>query len=165
MISGEVSRKWSMPDNQIKPDNSTARHFCYSKKKAPRPQIAGYLCVAAKYKMRMNKEVQKYFASVPDDRIGIVTKLHELIIGLYPDVVVDMSYKMPTYKVKNGWVALANQKYYVSLYTCGAHHIAEFKEKYPAIKTGKGCINFKSNDPIPVAALKKVVRHAIQNPK
>jgi len=72
---------------------------------------------------------------------------------------------MPTYKVKNGWVALANQKRYVSLYTCGAHHIAEFKVKYPAINTGKGCINFKSKDPVPVTALKKVVRHAIENPK
>jgi uncharacterized protein YdhG (YjbR/CyaY superfamily) len=113
----------------------------------------------------MNKEVQNYFASVPDERKEILAKLHALIIGLYPNADVDMSYKMPTYKVKKGWVALANQKQYVSLYTCGAHHIAGFKQKYPAIKTGKGCINFKTNDPIPVAELKKVIRHAVQNPK
>jgi hypothetical protein len=69
-----------------------------------------------------------------------------------------MTYKMPTYKVRSVWVPLANQKHYVSLYTCGAEHLAEFKARYPQIKTGKGCINFKMNDTIPLAALKKVVR-------
>jgi len=76
-----------------------------------------------------------------------------------------MSYRMPTYKVKDGWVAIANQKRYVSLYTCGAHHIAGFKEKYPGIRTGKGCINFKATDQIPVAAVKAVIKHAIEQSK
>ena len=72
---------------------------------------------------------------------------------------------MPTYRAKDGWVALANQKNYVSLYTCGSHHLVEFKKKHPDIKTGKGCINFKETDPIPVAAMKKVITHAIEHPK
>ena len=113
----------------------------------------------------MNKEVQRYMDAVPEDRKQVVGKLHALIIGLYPNAEVDMSYKMPTYKAKGGWVAWANQKRYVSFYTCGPHHIAEFKEKYPAIKTGKGCINFKPTDTIPEAALKQVVKHAIEHPK
>ncbi len=113
----------------------------------------------------MDEAVKIYFDSIPEERKGLVMKLHELIIGLYPDAEVDMSYKMPTYKARDSWVCVANQKSYVSLYTCGAPHIAEFKEKYPNIKTGKGCINFKPGDPLPVAALKKVVRHAILYPK
>ncbi len=115
--------------------------------------------------MGMNEDVRRYLAAISDDRKGVVTKLHKLIIELYPDAEVDMSYKMPTYRVKGGWVALANQKHYVSLYTCGAEHIADFKEQYPKIKTGKGCINFKRGDPVPTAALKKVIRRAMQKPK
>jgi uncharacterized protein YdhG (YjbR/CyaY superfamily) len=76
-----------------------------------------------------------------------------------------MRYKMPTYQVGDGWVALANQKHYVSLYTCGHHHIAEFKRKYPKIRTGKGCINFRDGDHIPVEELKGVIMHAIGHPK
>ena len=113
----------------------------------------------------MNRDVQRYMESVPQDRKLVVGKLHTLILELYPNAEVDMSYKMPTYKVKDGWVALANQKRYISLYTCGPHHIAAFKEKYPAIKTGKGCINLKPTDEIPVSALKEVVKHAIEHPK
>jgi uncharacterized protein YdhG (YjbR/CyaY superfamily) len=113
----------------------------------------------------VDKEVRRYLDTVPQDRKPIVEKLHKLIVGLYPRAKVDMTYRMPTYKAKDGWVAIANQKRYVSLYTCGAHHIAEFKEKYPGIRTGKGCINFKVTDQIPVTAVKAVIRHAIEQSK
>ena len=113
----------------------------------------------------MDKAVETYFASVPKDRKQIVDALHNLIVGLYPKVRVDMRYKMPTYQFGDGWVALANQKNYVSLYTCGYHHIAGFKEKHPKIKTGKGCINFKPGDQLPLQDLKAVVKHAITQPK
>lgn len=113
----------------------------------------------------MDRDVQHYLASVPDERKPLVDKLHSLIVGLYPEAKIDMSYRMPTYKAKDGWVALANQKRYVSLYTCGAHHLAKFKEQRPGIKTGKGCINFKDTDTLPVAAVKSVIKHAIEHPK
>jgi len=53
----------------------------------------------------------------------------------------------------------------VSLYTCGAHHLAEFKTQHPEIRTGKGCINFKPDIEPPVKAIEQVVRHAIEHPK
>lgn len=110
----------------------------------------------------MDKEVQRYLDTTPENRRRIIDKLHDLIIGLYPDAEIVMWYRMPTYKAKGGWVALANQKHYVSLYTCDPRHIAEFKAGYPTIKTGKACINLRETDPIPSAALKKVIRHAIE---
>lgn len=113
----------------------------------------------------MKKDIRSYITTLPDDRRMIIMKLHDLIVGMYPDATVDMSYKMPTYKAGDGWVALANQKHYVSLYTCAAQHIAEFKESYPDIKTGKGCINFRTADPVPLAAIRKVVKHAMQHSK
>lgn len=112
----------------------------------------------------MNRKVRRYLNAVPEDRKLLVEKIHGLIVGLYPDVKIDMSYRMPTYRAKDAWVAVANQKRYVSLYTCGAHHLAEFKAKYPGIGRGKGCINFKATDPVPVTALRKVIRHAIEHP-
>ena len=112
----------------------------------------------------MDKGVQGYFDAVPEDRKPLLGRLHALIMDLYPDAEVRMWYRMPTYRARSGWVALANQKHYVSLYTNGAHHIAGFKARYPSIKTGTGCINLKVTDPFPVAALKRVVRHAMEHP-
>jgi hypothetical protein len=48
------------------------------------------------------------------------------------------------------------------LYTKNKHHIEDFKAKYPEIMTGKACINFKVTDPVPIAALKKVIKHAME---
>jgi len=76
-----------------------------------------------------------------------------------------MKYNMPTYRPGDGRVAIANQKSYVSLYTCGYHHIAKFKEKHPEINTGKGCINFTEKDELPLNDIGLVVQHAIEHPK
>lgn len=107
----------------------------------------------------------QYLAVVPEDRRALVAELHALILSLYPEAEVSMRYKMPTYEVGDAWVALANQKRYVSLYTCGYHHIADFKHQYPAYKTGKGCINFKPNQSVPTEGVCQVIRHAIEHPK
>ena len=109
--------------------------------------------------------IDLYLKSVPKQRLERYTSIHKLIMRLYPDAQVDMSYKMPTYRHGEGWVALANQKNYISLYTCSESHIKPYKNKHPQQKTGKGCINFKITDSVPVAAVKRVIRHAIEHPK
>jgi len=113
----------------------------------------------------MNKEVKAYFENVPDARKRLVNTLHDIIMECYPQATVDLRYRMPTYSWKDGWVAVANQKAYVSLYTCGAHHLEKFRSEHPDYRTGKGCINFRQRDEIPTQAVREVVRHAIENPK
>ena len=113
----------------------------------------------------MHKEISDYLKSIPENRQQRFMSIHKLILQLYPEIHVDMSYKMPTYKAGDGWVALANQKNYISLYTCGESHLNAYKHKHPTQKTGKGCINFKQSDTVPVTAVRKVIRHAIEHPK
>jgi len=86
-------------------------------------------------------------------------------LSLYPDAEVLIWWGMPTYRARSGWVALGNQKHYVSLYNNGRRHIADFKAEYPAIEAGTGCINFRDKDPVPITALKKEIRHAMEDPR
>lgn len=113
----------------------------------------------------MDSTASEYFSAVPDHRREKVELLHSLVLDLFPEATVDMKYKMPTYSLGDGWVAIANQKNYVSLYTCSPAHLARFKETHPTIKTGKGCINFRDRDSIPSSAVREVIEHAIRNPK
>jgi len=113
----------------------------------------------------MHRDVQKYLDAVPEARRQHVSSLHALILECYPDCVVDMRYKMPTYSHAEGWVAVANQKRYVSLYTCSAAHLKGFKNEHPTYTTGQGCINFRQSDAIPAADVKAVIRHAMTHPK
>ena len=113
----------------------------------------------------MNKALLAYFESVPEFRRSRLTALHGLITTLFPEAVVGMGYRMPTYRAGEGWVAIANQKNYVSLYTCSASHITAFRDKHPRFKTGKGCINFRDSDDLPLQDLTEVIVHAIRHPK
>jgi uncharacterized protein YdhG (YjbR/CyaY superfamily) len=108
--------------------------------------------------------VQAYFNALPADRKPLAEQLHGIILALFPEVTVDLSYRMPTYRVGKGWVALANQKHYVSLYTCSTHHLTWFRKRHPEIRTGKGCINFRPDVDLPVGAVEQVIRHAIEQP-
>ena len=77
----------------------------------------------------MNMEVQRFVDAVSDDRRALYDMLEALIMGMYPEPEVGISYGIPT------------------------------------IKTGKGAINFKLTDKIPVAALKKIIKLAIEQPR
>lgn len=102
-----------------------------------------------------------YLADLPQSRRARIDALVELVLGLYPHAEVSLKYRMPTFETDTGWVALANQKSYVSFYTCSAIHIEGFKATHPGIKTGKGCINFRDRDEIPLSDLEPVVRRAM----
>ena len=41
------------------------------------------------------REVQRYLNAVPKDRKPLCEKIHGLIVDLYPDATIDMSYRMP----------------------------------------------------------------------
>lgn len=116
-------------------------------------------------KKRVSDEVMEYFLVEPESRRQRLLALHRAILAAFPGVIVDMEYRMPTYKAGEGWVALANRKQHISLYTCGYHHIEGFKQAHPKVKTGKGCINLRDRDELPMTDLLQVVRHAIEHPK
>ena len=107
-------------------------------------------------------ELSEYVANATESRRERLLSIMNLIKRLYPDAEESMKYKMPTYTTDTGWVAVANQKSYVSLYTCDAEHLVAFKAAHPSIKTGKGCINFRDRDPIPLEDLEAVIHSAIR---
>ncbi|NNL07326.1 MAG: DUF1801 domain-containing protein [Gammaproteobacteria bacterium] len=107
--------------------------------------------------------IEHYIESIPEQRRARFMLIHKRILKLYPDAIVDMSYRMPTYRHGEGWIALANQKNYISLYTCAESHIETYKNRHPQQKTGKGCINFRARDEIVYDDLDDVIRHAIES--
>lgn len=109
-------------------------------------------------------DINEYLDSISSDRKHRFMSIMDTIKALYPGAEESMKYKMPTYTYKGGWVAIANQKNYISLYTCQSGHIEDFRKKHPEIKTGKGCINFRDEDEIPVDGIQLVIKNAIESP-
>ncbi|MEQ9618965.1 MAG: DUF1801 domain-containing protein [Deltaproteobacteria bacterium] len=105
--------------------------------------------------------IDEYMDKLPLDRRERIMKLLRHIKTWFPGAVVTMKYKMPTIEKNGNWVAVANQKNYIALYTCSEEHIAPYIEKHPDIRHGKGCINFRDNDEIRYDDLKNVVSGAL----
>jgi hypothetical protein len=114
----------------------------------------------------MNKDVQRFLDGVSGEQRPLFEQLHTLIMGLYPEPEVGISYGIPTYKAKSGRVGLGLWKGGVTLHTYGARELVEeFRARCPAFKTTTAGIDFRVSDKIPLAAVKKVIKLAIERPR
>lgn len=110
----------------------------------------------------MSDEVQHFIDSAPADRRPLLDHLRALIERLYPDGEWKLSYGVPTYRTKSGWVGLGYWKGGVSLYTNGGHNLVAFKAAHARIKTGTGTVNLTITDDVPDEALAGVVHSAMK---
>jgi len=110
----------------------------------------------------MRDEVNRFFDQAPADRRPMLDQLHNLIIEMYPEADLVLSYQVPTYRVGKGWVALGYWKGGVSMYTNNPRYIEDVKEKHPELNTGKASVQFKLGEELPLDDIRQVVRRAIE---
>ena len=106
----------------------------------------------------MDQAVQSYIDAIPESKRPLFDRLQSLILELYPDAEIVMSYKIPTYKVGRRRVFLGLWKNGVSLH---AVDIEMFTQRHPSIKTGRGSLNFTLTDELPEADIRDVIKRAI----
>jgi hypothetical protein len=102
--------------------------------------------------------VRSYVEAIPESKRPLFDRLQALILELYPDAEIFISYQIPTYRVGRARVFLGVWKGGVSLHAVDA---ASFKQRHPSIKTGKGSLNFKVTDELPEADVREVIKRAI----
>ena len=106
----------------------------------------------------MDQAVQSYIDAIPEMKRPLFDRLQSLILELYPDAEIVISYHIPTYKVGRGRVWLGLWKHGVSLYGVP---IETFQQRHSSIKTGKGSLNFKFADQLPEADIRDVIKRAM----
>ena len=110
----------------------------------------------------MDEAVQRYVDAIPAEQRPLFDRLQSLILELYPDAKVVISYQIPTYKAKGGRVSLGLWKSGVSLYTTDPQHIESFRSRHADIKAGKASLNFKLTDELPEQDVRDVVVRAME---
>ncbi|RYG46219.1 DUF1801 domain-containing protein [bacterium] len=118
------------------------------------------------------KTPEEYLASLPEDRRADVSRLHDLVREVAPDLAVVMAHGMLGYgpfhyKYASGRegdtvkISLANQKNHISLYCFAADaegYVAErFKELLPKASIGKSCVRFKRLSDLDETALRDLI--------
>jgi|GEM_PF-1121195 len=105
----------------------------------------------------------QYLASVPPERRNEVRRVWDVVReNIAAGYREEFGPKFLTFKAGEEWyVALANQKNYISLYLMPVYVCPELKAKLDAsgkkLKCGKSCINFKSAEELPLEVIAEIV--------
>ena len=111
--------------------------------------------------MAVAKDFDDYLTAVPEPARATLEKLRKTIQAAVPEATETISYRMPTFKYQGKpLVALAAAKDHCSLHLMG-YVPAELEADLERYDTGKGTIRFPSDEPLPAALVRKVVKARI----
>lgn len=108
-----------------------------------------------------SQAIVRYLARVPAARRERALALHGLILSLFPQAVVSMEYRIPTYRLGANFVAWGSTQRHLAVYTCSAERIAGFCNRHPEVQGRLGSLRFRDSQRLPLADLAQVVRNAL----
>jgi Domain of unknown function (DU1801) len=107
--------------------------------------------------------IEQFLDSLPPERRGEVERVWQVVRESVPDGYrEEVSAKFLSFKAEGEWyVALASQKNYLSLHLPPIYIYPELRAKLDAggkkLKCGKGCINFKRAEELPLEVIGEIV--------
>lgn len=114
--------------------------------------------------MENNLSYEQYLDSLPAARRTEIERVWGLVRERIPDgYTEEIGAKFLSFKAGADWyVALANQKNYISLYLIPLYVFPEMKAKFDAaaskkLKCGKSCVNFQRAEELPLGVIGEIV--------
>ncbi len=95
----------------------------------------------------MDEEVQRYVDGIAAGHRALFDRMNGLILGAFPDAVVKLSYKIPSYWTgKRRRLYVGVWKHGLSVYGWPQGAEAAFIARHPELKTSKGTIQLGPRD-------------------
>jgi uncharacterized protein YdhG (YjbR/CyaY superfamily) len=94
----------------------------------------------------MDDAVRSYIDSIAPEYRPLFDRLHRLVLAVHPEVVVTLSYQIPTYKAGNRRLYIGAWKHGLSIYGWRQGGDGGFTSRHPALKTSKGTIQLRPED-------------------
>lgn len=103
-------------------------------------------------------EIDEYINQFPENVQKQLQKLRKIIKQTVPNAVETISYKIPTYKVRECLVYFAGYKNHIGFYPTGSG-IAAFEHEFSSFKYSKGAVQFPIDEELPVELIIKIVKY------
>lgn len=106
---------------------------------------------------------KSYLAGLPPERREAIERVWQMVRENVPAGYTEqITSKFLTYMADGEWfLALANNKNYISLHLCSIYIFPELKAKLDnagkKVKGGKGCINFKRAEDLPLDTIAEII--------
>ena len=117
--------------------------------------------MTAKSVLTDSVEVDAYIATAPVSAQPILRQLRDVIKAAAPKAEERISYGMPSYEYHGRLVYFAAFKNHVGLHAVGQEHDRYAKE-LSAYLSGKSTARFPIGQPLPIAAIRKVVEARVK---
>ncbi len=107
--------------------------------------------------------MRDYIDAIAAEQRPLFDRLHRLILEVYPDAALALSYKIPTFVVDDRRLYVGVWKRWVSLYGWDEGRDAGFIARHPELTTGKGTIQLRPADAAAISddELRGLVRGAL----
>lgn len=113
---------------------------------------------------------REYLDGLPPERRNVIERVWQIVREHMPGgYTEDIGPKFLSFKTGEDWyVALANQKNYISLYLVPVYFFPELKARLDnsgkKLKCGKSCINFLKTEDLPLSVIGEIVgAHAAED--
>lgn len=105
--------------------------------------------------------VDDYIAAQPEVNQHLLQALRETILKAAPEAEEMISYQMPAYKLHGVLVYFAGYKNHIGFYPTGSG-VSAFLSELTDYKTSKGAVQFPLTKKLPLALIRKMVKHRVQ---
>jgi len=94
----------------------------------------------------MDEAVKSYIDGIDPAHRPLFDRIHRLILTVYPDAAVVLSYQIPTYKVGRRRLYVGAWQHGISIYGWGQDRDGGFTARHPELRTSKGTIKLRPQD-------------------
>ena len=98
----------------------------------------------------MGDTVQDYIDRISSEHRPLFDRVDGIIHAAFPEVVVELAYGMPVFRVGEHSLNVGVWSHGLSIYGGETVASAEFKRRYPAVKTSRGTIRIRPKDAIDI---------------
>ena len=110
-----------------------------------------------------SKLVDEYIAGFGSETKRRLELLRHAVQATFPKTIEDVSYGMPTYRPapkKRGIVHFAASKGHIGIYAIfDPKNDSVIHEKMKPYRTGKGTLQFKNDEPFPMATIRQILSY------
>ena len=93
----------------------------------------------------MDEAVRRYLDEMDSEYRPVFDRLQRLIVAMYPDAELVLSYGMPTYRIGRRRLNIGAWKHGLSLYVSPSRD-GGFSARHPELAAGKGTIKLSPGD-------------------
>ena len=109
------------------------------------------------------RTVDDYLSQLPRESRAVLEELRNRIRAAAPKATETISYQMPTFKQNGRFLcSYAAYKNHCSLYPASDAVMHEHGEALKPYFSGKGTLRFTTDNPIPAALVKKIVKTLLE---